>query len=344
MAPLVSILIPAYNSERWIAETIKSALDQTWPNKEIIVVDDGSRDQTLASARRFASKTLTVVSQENQGASAARNKALQLCQGDYIQWLDADDLLSPDKIQRQMEAAEKCESKLRLISCGWGDFLYRPMKARFVPTALWCDLDPLEWLLRKWEGNLHMQTATWLVSRELTDAAGPWDTRLLVDNDGEYFFRVIRSSNGIQFVPGVRVFYRASGPGSVSSIGLSDKKIEAKLLGMKLQIRYLLALEDSDRVRAACVTYLQTWLRNFYPNRPDLMREAQQLAESLGGQLSLPKASWKYAWIEKLFGFGAAKYTQFYYNCARSFTLRAWDKIMYSLGVMGYPAKKMVKY
>ncbi len=217
MAPLVSILIPAYNSERWIAETIKSALNQTWPNKEIIIVDDGSRDQTLASARRFASKTVAVISQENQGASAARNKALQLCQGDYIQWLDADDLLSPDKIQTQMEAAEKCESKLKLISCGWGDFLYRPMKARFVPTALWCDLDPLEWLLRKWEGNLHMQTATWLVSRELTSAAGPWDTRLLVDNDGEYFFRVIRSGDGVKFVPGVRVFYRASGFGSVSS-------------------------------------------------------------------------------------------------------------------------------
>jgi glycosyltransferase involved in cell wall biosynthesis len=344
MAPLVSILIPAYNSERWIAETIKSALNQTWPNKEIIIVDDGSRDQTLASARGFASKTVAVISQENQGASAARNKALQLCQGDYIQWLDADDLLSSDKIQRQMEAAEKCESKLKLMSCEWGDFLYRPMKARFIPTALWCDLDPLEWLLRKWEGNLHMQTATWLVSRELTSAAGPWDKRLLVDNDGEYFFRVIRSSDGVKFVPGVKVFYRASGPGSVSSIGLSDKKIEAKLLGMKLQIGYLLALQDNDRVRAACVTYLQTWLRNFYPNRPDLMQEAQQLAESLGGQLSHPKASWKYACIEKLFGFGAAKYTQFYYNCVRSFTLRSWDKIMYSLGVMGYPAKKMVKY
>jgi glycosyltransferase involved in cell wall biosynthesis len=337
MAPLVSILIPAYNSERWIAETIKSALNQTWPNKEIIIVDDGSRDQTLARARRFASKTVSVISQENQGASAARNKALQLCQGAYIQWLDADDLLSSDKIERQMEAVEKCESKLKLISCGWGDFLYRPMKTRFVPTALWCDLDPLEWLLRKWEGNLHMQTATWLVSRELTSAAGPWDTRLLVDNDGEYFFRVIRSSDGVKFVPDVRVFYRASGPDSVSSIGLSDKKIEAKLLGMKLQIGYLLALQDNDRVRAACVTYLQTWLRNFYPNRPDLMQEAQQLAESLGGQLSLPKASWKYAWIEKLFGFGAAKHTQFYYNCLRSSALRAWDKMMYSFGGDGLP-------
>ena len=101
---------------------------------------------------------------------------------------------------------------------------------------------------------------------------------------------------------------------------------------MKLQIGYLLALEDSGRVRSACVTYLQTWLRNFYPNRPDLMQEAQQLAESLGGQLSFPKASWKYAWIEKLFGFEAAKHTQFYYNCVRSSALRAWDRMMYSFG------------
>src|SRR5438552_8333115 len=249
MAPLVSILIPAYNSERWIAETIKSALDQTWPRKEIIVVDDGSRDQTLATARRFASKTLAVISQENQGASAARNKALQLCQGDYIQWLDADDLLSPDKIQRQMEAAEKCESKLRLISCKWGDFLYRPMKARFVPTALWCDLDPLEWLLRKWEGNLHMQTATWLVSRELTEAAGAWDTRLLGDDDGEYFFRVINASNGIRFIPQSRVYYRITPNSRLSHIGQSDRKMEAQFLGMKLQIESLLGREHSDRVR-----------------------------------------------------------------------------------------------
>ncbi len=69
----------------------------------------------------------------------------------------------------------------------------------------------------------------------------------------------------------------------------------------------------------------------FHPDRPDLVQEAQQLAESLGGRLPLPKASWKYAWIEKLFGFGAAKHTQLYYNRAKSFALRAWDRMMYSV-------------
>src|SRR5262245_46738697 len=107
MKALVSILIPAYNAEKWIADAIKSALGQTWPNKEIVIVDDGSRDRTFSIAKQFASGRVRVVSQQNQGASAARNKAMSLCQGDYIQWLDADDLLPADKIARQMEIAEK---------------------------------------------------------------------------------------------------------------------------------------------------------------------------------------------------------------------------------------------
>src|SRR6266576_6242361 len=111
MAPLVSILIPAYNAERWIADTINSALAQTWPRKEIIVVDDGSEDQTLWVSRQFASKNVSVVTQENRGASAARNKAFELCQGDYIQWLDADDLLAPAKIAKQTEVLDLYGSK-----------------------------------------------------------------------------------------------------------------------------------------------------------------------------------------------------------------------------------------
>src|SRR5277367_2921044 len=97
--PLVSIVIPAYNAEKWIADTLRSAIAQTWPYKEIIVVDDGSTDRTVEVARRFASKQVVVVSKENHGAAAARNDALRLSQGDYIQWLDADDILAPDKIE-----------------------------------------------------------------------------------------------------------------------------------------------------------------------------------------------------------------------------------------------------
>ncbi len=230
-----------------------------------------------------------------------------------------------------MQAAEESQDKHRLFSSGWGSFMSRPAKARFNPTSLWCDLSPTEWLLRKWECNVHMQTATWLVSRELTEAAGPWDTRLLADDDGEYFFRVIRESTEIRFVPEAKVYYRITPSARLSHIGRSKKKIEAQFFGMKLQIGYLLALANDERGRAACVNYLKTWLPHFHPDRPDLVKEAQDLAATLGGRLDIPRMGWKYAWIEKLFGAHAGKEAQIRYNRCKSWAFRKWDGILYSL-------------
>jgi glycosyltransferase involved in cell wall biosynthesis len=332
MKPLVSILIPAYNAEAWIADTIKSAIGQTWPRKEIIVVDDGSTDQTFAVARRFASKDVAVVTRENQGAAATRNHALSLSQGGYIQWLDADDLLSPDKVERQMETADEIRSSRTLLSSGWGYFAYRTERAKFSPTSLWCDLSPVEWLLRKMGENLHMQTATWLTSRELTDAAGAWDARMFVDDDGEYFCRVLLASDAVRFVPGAKVFYRITPSTRLSYIGRSDKKKDAQLLSMRLHVKYIRSLEDSDRVRAACITYLQNWMINFYPERPDIVQELETLAVSMGGRLEAPRLRWKYAWIKPLFGGRAAKNAQFALPQLKASLLRSWGKAMYQLG------------
>jgi glycosyltransferase involved in cell wall biosynthesis len=331
MKQLVSILIPAYNAEAWIADTIKSALGQTWPRKEIIVVDDGSTDQTFAVARQFASKDVAVVTHKNQGAAATRNSAFSLSQGDYIQWLDADDLLSPDKVAKQMEIAEEIGDPRMLLSSEWGYFAYRCLKARFSPTSLWCDLSPVEWLLRKMGQNLHMQTATWLTSRQLSDAAGAWDVRLLSDDDGEFFCRVLLASSGVRFVPGAKVFYRVTPSSRLSHVGMSDRKIDALLLSMQLHVKYIRSLEESDRVRAACMTYLHNWLLYFYPERPDLMKELKSLATSLGHQLEMPRLRWKYAWIKTLFGWGPAKYAQLALPQFKASMLRSWDKAMYEL-------------
>src|SRR5271154_5829534 len=270
MKPLVSILIPAYNAETWISDTLRSAIAQTWPNKEIIVVDDSSKDQTLAVARKFESDQVKVFTHPNSGASATRNKAFSLCKGDYIQYLDADDLMAPDKIAKQMEALGDSPNKRTLLSGSWGKFMYRYYRTKFIPSALWSDLSPVEWLIRKMQLNLYMQTASWLVSRELAEAAGPWDTRLLGDDDGEYFCRVLLASEEVRFVPEAKVYYRSSGTSSLSYIGHSEKKMVAQLCSMELHLRYIRSLENSQRVRDACVTYLQNWLVYFYPDRPDL--------------------------------------------------------------------------
>lgn len=310
--PLVSILIPAHNSQRWIADTLRSAIAQTYEPKEIIVVDDGSSDRTVEVAKQFESDRVHVVRQKQQGAAAARNHALSISRGDYIQWLDADDLLSPDKIQLQMDAQRLASNPRVLLSSGYGRFIYRDSQARFNPTALWTDLQPIEWLILKMGQNLFMQTATWLVSRELTQAAGPWDTRLLSDDDGEYFCRVLMASEGVKFVPGAKVYYR--GPGVVfqglSHVGQSSRKIEAHWLAMQLHMDYLRSMEDSPRVREACVNFLRTSQMYFYPDHLNIAKRAEELAHELGGQIDVPKFSWKYAWIEKLFGWKVAKNCQ----------------------------------
>ena len=102
--PLVSIIIPVYNAEKYLADSITSAVSQTWPNKEIIVVDDGSTDQSLKVAKGFESDVVSVFFCENKGASAARNFGLRLAKGGYIQFLDADDLLRHDNIEKQFHA------------------------------------------------------------------------------------------------------------------------------------------------------------------------------------------------------------------------------------------------
>ncbi len=332
MNSLVSILIPAYNAEAWITYTLQSAVEQTWPRKEIIVVNDGSRDRTAEVARRFASRNVKVVSTDNQGLSATLNYAYRLCQGDYIQELDADDILAPDKIEKQLAALREGDSKRILLSGPWAYFHYRTSCARFVRNSLWEDLSPVEWLLRKMGENRHMQNATWLVSRELAEAAGPWDTQLQYDQDGEYFCRVLLASEGTRFVPEAKIFYRASGTNRISFIGNSDVKKNALLRSMKLHMKYLRSLEESERVRKACVKYLQTWYPNFFPERPDIMAELQSLAGELGGRLEIPQLGWRYAWIKSIFGWKAAKQAQRTLSEAKASLLRHWDKAMFELG------------
>jgi glycosyltransferase involved in cell wall biosynthesis len=330
MPPFVSILIPAYNAEQWIGDTIESALQQTWDKREIIVVDDGSKDQTLAIAQKFASKGVLVTAQANQGAAAARNKAFSICQGDYIQWLDADDLLAPDKIEKQLGAAADNCSKKTLFSSACGSFAYRINKARFSPTPLWCDLSPVEWLVRKIGQDLSMPIMAWLVSRELTEVAGPWNTRLSVDDDGEYFFRIVLASDSIRFIPEAKSFYRRIGF-SLSDVGQSDKKIEAQFLALQLYVAHIRSLKDNHEIRMACLDYLQKYLLLFYPERPDIIEQMEQMVSELGGKLELPKLTWKYNCIKEILGWTTAKQAELQYNRIKMSLVRSWDKAMFNL-------------
>jgi glycosyltransferase involved in cell wall biosynthesis len=282
---------------------IGSAVSQTWPRIEVIIVDDGSKDGTLAVAKAWESRSVKVVTQQNSGAAAARNAALAHAQGQYIQWLDADDLLHPDKISAQMKAAHEVSDPRILMSCPFGTFYYRQEKAVFVENSLWRDLSPAEYFLARFSDNACFQTDAWLVSRELTDAAGPWAG--FRDDDGEYFCRVVLQSSGVKFVRDAKTYYRVG-----NELSLDNTRTSAALATLYVAkvkcIEHALSLEDSARMRAACIQLLQDWVASFYYEREDLVCEAQRLASELGGALRRPVLKSKYRPVEQLFGYKAA--------------------------------------
>jgi hypothetical protein len=132
----------------------------------------------------------------------------------------------------------------------------------------------------------------------------------------------------VRFVPEAKMYYRGPGIafGGLSHIGLSERRIEAHWLSMQLHVKYLRSLEDSDRVRVACLSYLQTSLIHFYPEKTKIVEEAKETARDLGGQLESPNLSWKYSWIKTIFGWHLAKYAKQMLLKLRWKMAKWWDK------------------
>jgi glycosyltransferase involved in cell wall biosynthesis len=303
VTPLVSILVPCYNAAPWLAQTLESALAQTWSHREVIVVDDGSTDDSIAIARGFESRGVRVVTQPNAGASAARNHALRIARGDLVQFLDADDLLAPGKIAAQVRLlAERPPGEI--ASCAWGRFTSDPAQAAFVDRVVFRDFTALDFLVLAAETGAMMHPSTWLVPREIASRAGPWDETLSLNDDGEYFCRVLLASAGVAFCAddGARSFYRSGLPGSLSR-QRGTRARTSQFRSLELIDRHLLATEDSPRVRHAVACQWRRFVHDFFPAPADLIAQAEARAVALdGGELGLPPMGPKTAALARLIG------------------------------------------
>ena len=283
MTPLVSILVPCHNASAWIRETLDSALAQTWPRCEIIVVDDGSTDDSLALARAFGARGIRVVAQSNQGASAARNHAVRLSRGEFIQFLDADDLLSPGKIAAQV-ALLAVRPVGTLATCAWGRFTGDPKSARFVDDAVFRDFAPCDFLVLAGNTGAMMHPSAWLVPRDIAARAGPWNAALSLNDDGEYFCRVLLASTGMAFSAdaNAKSFYRSGLLGSLSN-QRGENARRSHFKSLELIEHHLLAAEDSPRTRRALANHWQRFVHDFFPKPADLITKAEARVVALGG-------------------------------------------------------------
>jgi glycosyltransferase involved in cell wall biosynthesis len=308
--PLVSILVPCYNAAPWLAQTLESALAQTWRNVEIIVVNDGSTDDSLRLARTFETQGVQVIDQLNRGQCAAANHALRLARGDYVKFFDADDILSPDMIERQIRALA---SRPGAVACGeWARFHRDPAEAMFTPRRGWHDAAPIDWLVEIWEdAQPMMQCALFLIPRELLTRTGGWDERLSLINDFEFFARVVLASAGVVFTPGARLYYRSGLAGSLSA-GKSRSAWQSAFLSLTTGTQHLLAAEDSPRTRRVAAAILQGLIYDMYPSTPTLVADLERRVALLGGSSLPPLGGRGFQLSRRLLGWKAARWLQIY--------------------------------
>lgn len=307
MTPEVSVLIPVFNSASFLEKTIGSVINQTFKNFEIIVVDDGSIDNSREIIQKLEKQHDVIIShfQSNQGACKARNSAFELSCGKYIQYLDADDILHPNKIEDQVKMARIYDNST-VISGQWDRFNIDLNEAKFPQRFVDKDYaNPIDWLIDSWEGKGMAQTAAWLTPRELIVSAGPWDESLHLNQDGEFFCRVLLKSQAIRHCSSSKVFYRSGLADSISR-DINYNKITSLLKSYQLYVSNLQEHLTSSKVRHALMVNFLNFIYQHYDDNLALVEEAKQNIKSLGfDQLELVGGK-RFMKISSLIGFERA--------------------------------------
>jgi glycosyltransferase involved in cell wall biosynthesis len=237
--PLFSVVIPAHNAEDTLAQTLDSVLIQTYQRFEIIVVDDGSTDATVAVATAADGDHVRVVSQENRGVSAARNAGIQLARGRWVSFIDADDLWLPHYLARVNESLKADPEAGLVFTDAWvydesaKRIRRQPMMARRRPTER-PPAEPEAFFSMLLGGNFVYTSAT--ASREVLDQVGGYDEALTHAEDYDLWLRISAAGHRAVYAPGPLALYRVRGrKESLSSDRLNMARSELQVLRRLLE-------------------------------------------------------------------------------------------------------------
>lgn len=246
MIKLVSIIIPCFNTSKWLPQAIESCLKQTYSNIEIIVIDDGSTDNSLEIIKSYGNQ-ITWQSIPRSGGNYARNLGLKLASGEYIQFLDADDYILPEKIERQVTFLELTGADV--VYGDWQHKFHLADETSFLGEIKISgkQTDLLESLLGTWWVAL----ACILYRRTAIDNSDGWDENLPVAQDRDFFISVVMNGAKVEYQPGCYSIYRYYGNVSVST-SCKSRWIASHCMVMEKAERKLFAVQKlSDNYKRA---------------------------------------------------------------------------------------------
>ncbi|CAI9086422.1 glycosyl transferase [Candidatus Methylacidiphilum fumarolicum] len=300
--PAVTVAIPTYNGEKTIEKAILSALNQSWPNIEILVINNGSTDKTAEIIERFRGAVLHVFFKEKIGRAKARNEALQRANGHWIQWLDHDDYLEPNKIKNHFSLTTELDAI---------DVFYSPIiavspegKEKYVPSAETMHKP----LLSLWFSSELPQTGGYLWKKESAIKIGGWSDDAPLFDDYELVGRAIQSNLRFSLtpIPGAYWNYRDKPMPHEQALDFIDQKKKC----MDRMVQWLVQTGRMDpelQIEIGKAYFLiARWLAREGKIEEAVALERKQKA--LG--LFFVDGSWRYNVLYSLFGFFATEKIQ----------------------------------
>lgn len=263
---IVSIIVPAYNRAKEIVPTLETIVSQTYPTCEIIIVDDGSTDNTSEVVKSYISNyngsfMIRLVSEENKGLAAARNFGFSHAKGDYILFFDSDDFMLPNRVERQVKSIEE-ES----ADCSAAAF-YRQKNGQVIKTEE-LYLSESETMINqilnyyKCGKGLRPSSQCWMFTRKMFEELGGYDERLRSNQDIDFGFRIALSGKKIAIVnEPLSIFVDDDNPNRImKSIWKTKKGCEYRGLVAKKLLQQKEVLSDLYTYNNALDFYLSQYI------------------------------------------------------------------------------------
>lgn len=296
---LVSVIIPVYNAKEYLIKAVDSVLSQTYAPIEVIIINDGSTDGIEKLTPILEEKGTIVISQKNQGAASARNLGIKHATGEYIQFLDADDILHPQKIEKQIKSMKEKDCDLSFsFLVNFTDDIQNSKPYRFE-TYDFTKLKNGKDILRAYglDGFFILPNA-WLTTRTLVEKAGYWNPYISTNDDAEYFTRILLWSKKVCVVPEVLAYYRKYSNETLSSVNSIERAYSA-LYSWKLIHALVLATSDPT-----LLSYPKKGFYHFYHvTRKKYPRIAKLHAQEFDKiSAKYPNSNWKWNWLLQIIG------------------------------------------
>ena len=275
---MISICIPAYNCAKYIKETIESLLKQSYTDIEIIIINDGSTDNTLSIIKNVIDDRIIIIDVQNGGAAKARNIAFNHSKGHFIVFFDADDLICEHFLKNQLNTIKGLPTTIAVSQ--WARFYDdNLLKAQLISNPAY-SMNLQTWVEEYWYQVKPMTNpGRFLIPREIIKKAGLWNESLSLNDDMEFFTRIFAHSTTLIFNNLSTMYYRSGINGLSGNMG--SKAYRSLYKSIKMSTDLVLEKYHTQLVKQACANLWQNFIFDIYPKEKPLIKLAEKEIQNL---------------------------------------------------------------